>query len=90
MNQTRTQPSLKVLYTDTVKSIRSRGKTKNGGYFFEVYFTDCKTDDDEIIRWGLYFNRNNTIPYKIGDLATYQILEYGLNYIIKFHNLNLK
>lgn len=89
MNQTKTQPKLKVLYTDKVKSIYPRGKTKSGGYFFEVFFTDNRTDDDKVTRWGLYFNRNNTIPYKVGDLATYQILEYGLNYIIKFHNLNL-
>ena len=87
MNKTKPRPNLKLLYTDKVRSIYPRGKSKHGNYYFEVYFNDRF---GEPVRWGLYFNKNNTIPCKVGDEITYEHITYGLNYIINFHNLNLK
>lgn len=77
MSITETNTKLKVIYSNTITSIVERGKSKRGQYYFEVFF-----DNDN---WGLYFNNNNTISFKVGDFVSYEHIKYGFNYIIKFY-----
>tara|TARA_R110000751_G_C13753054_1_gene478514 strand:+ start:766 stop:1020 length:255 start_codon:yes stop_codon:yes gene_type:complete len=75
---TKTKPNLKIIYTNKITSIVERGKTQHENFFFEVFFDNFK--------WGLYFNNINTMPFKVGEVVTYELISYDNNYIIKFYN----